>query len=508
MIVKQLSELLPTLGTRVALVHDKEHHIVNEKFLKSLGLHVVPFGKEKTDILDNVFTDIILFTDPTAEHNNYPVPTTSVQVYLYKPEHMFNCIQSFVYNGKDFDRILSNDPEFSEPATAGHNSYFYEQLINCLPSLEPYKNNIALIYAGATMEHAMYARDPVSVKNEIEQYLKRDYKHIIFWCAEEAFNPGGFCVLQRVADRFADVDVEFYYATSGLNGPEIYQEYADRFNFKKHINILAFTRFEEVGKSVLIHLSRELENALQKPYSVKNRPHKYLNFNRMPRFHRKLFMAMMEQKQLIDMGLNSFDIREDISTGDPKVDDTTFTTEYLSQYNAQHLTDSYNKFLTRLPLQLNRTTERENPTELDESDVMYYNTSYFSVVSETEYSVHDKTSLEKFPSIFYSEKIYKPLMMKHPFILIGFPGSLNYLRKLGYQTFAPYIDESYDEITDDYERMTRIVTEIERLCYLSNEDWVKLQTDLQSVVTHNYNWVMSEKNLCVNPDVLNKFNSE
>jgi hypothetical protein len=67
----------------------------------------------------------------------------------------------------------------------------------------------------------------------------------------------------------------------------------------------------------------------------------------------------------------------------------------------------------------------------------YYPSHYYqsdiSVVSET-------TQNEFFPT----EKIYKTLMLGHPFVLFGGQHSLAKLRRLGFHTFESVFDESYD----------------------------------------------------------------
>jgi hypothetical protein len=63
-----------------------------------------------------------------------------------------------------------------------------------------------------------------------------------------------------------------------------------------------------------------------------------------------------------------------------------------------------------------------------------------------------------------SEKTYKALYYMHPFILIGLPGLLKYLKSMGFKTFPEFFDESYDEIFDDRERFDFCVNEVEKLC--------------------------------------------
>ena len=68
--------------------------------------------------------------------------------------------------------------------------------------------------------------------------------------------------------------------------------------------------------------------------------------------------------------------------------------------------------------------------------IRYYQDTFYSLITETE--VSDNT-------LFLSEKILKPMSFYHPFLLLGTPFSLKYLRSLGYETFPEFFDESYDE---------------------------------------------------------------
>ena len=79
-------------------------------------------------------------------------------------------------------------------------------------------------------------------------------------------------------------------------------------------------------------------------------------------------------------------------------------------------------------------------------------------------------------SVFFSEKVFKPIAFKHPFILIAPPGSLSALKSLGYKTFSGLINESYDqERDDDVKRLIAILEETKRLDLLKGQeltDWL------------------------------------
>jgi hypothetical protein len=123
-------------------------------------------------------------------------------------------------------------------------------------------------------------------------------------------------------------------------------------------------------------------------------------------------------------------------------------------------------------------------TNLYDADTnYYYDTSLISVITETNYQ------FEK--SIFNTEKIWRPIANRHPFIMIGPTGTLKYLKELGYRTFDDFWDESYDTIIDPAERL-KAITE---LCYTIDNwsDHEKLNFFYKSMVTtdHNYRWLKS-----------------
>jgi hypothetical protein len=87
--------------------------------------------------------------------------------------------------------------------------------------------------------------------------------------------------------------------------------------------------------------------------------------------------------------------------------------------------------------------------------------------------------------IHLTEKTLRPLACRHPFILAAGPGSLGLLRKYGFKTFAPWIDESYDEIADPNQRLDAIVREMKRITMLSNSELQKTLTACRSIASDN-----------------------
>jgi ribosomal protein L23 len=87
-----------------------------------------------------------------------------------------------------------------------------------------------------------------------------------------------------------------------------------------------------------------------------------------------------------------------------------------------------------------------------------------------------------------TEKIFKPIVARRPFILAAAPGNLAYLKSYGFLTFDRWIDESYDLETDPDQRIIKIIAEIERICQMTPEAINTMFNDMQSILDYNFNW--------------------
>tara|TARA_R100001377_G_C3192645_1_gene111251 strand:+ start:1640 stop:2719 length:1080 start_codon:yes stop_codon:yes gene_type:complete len=88
---------------------------------------------------------------------------------------------------------------------------------------------------------------------------------------------------------------------------------------------------------------------------------------------------------------------------------------------------------------------------------------------------------------FLSEKTYRSFLFKKPFIYLGQPRFLQYIKSLGYRTFNPIINEKYDEIIDNKLRVLYVCKEIKRLMNRPLEEFVLDMSKLQEICEHNYN---------------------
>jgi len=86
------------------------------------------------------------------------------------------------------------------------------------------------------------------------------------------------------------------------------------------------------------------------------------------------------------------------------------------------------------------------PNDQDLSDwenQRYFNPSWYD---STCFSLVAETQVEPTPDqpVFITEKTFKPIAFKHPFMILGNNGTLAHLHSLGFETYENLFDESYD----------------------------------------------------------------
>jgi thiamine biosynthesis lipoprotein ApbE len=90
-------------------------------------------------------------------------------------------------------------------------------------------------------------------------------------------------------------------------------------------------------------------------------------------------------------------------------------------------------------------------------------------------------------------------------VLLAYPGTLAELRNIGYKTFSPMIDETYDTVVNDDNRFEAVWKEISRLLQKTPEEWIKWQGEIKSIVEYNRDHFYSNKNYHSTKNVLQLF---
>ena len=85
-----------------------------------------------------------------------------------------------------------------------------------------------------------------------------------------------------------------------------------------------------------------------------------------------------------------------------------------------------------------------------------------------------------------TEKTFRAIALEMPFVLVAPAHSLSYLREYGFETFSPYIDESYDLIDDDIDRVEAVTQILTGIQARSAAEKLELWQNLLPRVEHNY----------------------
>lgn len=86
-----------------------------------------------------------------------------------------------------------------------------------------------------------------------------------------------------------------------------------------------------------------------------------------------------------------------------------------------------------------------------------------------------------------TEKTFKPICLKMPFMIVGTRGSLRYLRSYGFRTFGDLWDESYDDELHDDQRIEKIAFTLRAMDVLPAHEKQRLFALAQEICEHNYN---------------------
>lgn len=129
--------------------------------------------------------------------------------------------------------------------------------------------------------------------------------------------------------------------------------------------------------------------------------------------------------------------------------------------------------LSQLPQRI--TYYDDGPVDIFELTHPAYTSAYVNLVTET--TIRADTPM-------LSEKTFKPIAAGQLFVLVASPGSIQFLRDIGIDTFDDIIDHSYDNVIDARARLLAALTQVDYLMTLNLEQiFPSIQTRLQRNAT-------------------------
>ena len=193
-----------------------------------------------------------------------------------------------------------------------------------------------------------------------------------------------------------------------------------------------------------------------KPVNEKNL---YLTYNRNPRHHRVQLILNLIKHNIFDRGLISLSELVYKTPEDANVEHVDF----LKNNAPFVISEGCDLFFNMCC----------NITKED------YEKTFISMVTET---------LVDEGTLFISEKIWKPIMVGHPFIVFGNLGTLKFLKSMGYRTFDKWISEEYDNEPDSGKRCNMITEELVKLSTKTVEELKLIRSEMNEVCDYNQKW--------------------
>ena len=188
--------------------------------------------------------------------------------------------------------------------------------------------------------------------------------------------------------------------------------------------------------------------------SYQQKKYDFLYLNKMPRKHRINLYNKLKQTDVLDNSIYTFTMLDTPIRLEKKYELPGIDPEHYPRFGKDQ----------------------------DINELPYIDT-VCSIVSETNVNDYE---------VFMTEKIWKPIIAKHVFIIYGNHLYLNKLKEIGFKTFGDYFDESYDLEQDSVKRIDKIVS----LCKdLKNKNWQEIYLQTKSLRQHNHDTFFNKEKL-------------
>jgi len=146
----------------------------------------------------------------------------------------------------------------------------------------------------------------------------------------------------------------------------------------------------------------------------------------------------------------------------------------LIKRDCEQITQAYN-FLQNCPLTLDQINEYPIQHPANMSLLKFYQDLFVDIVSETNVAGN---------SFLVTEKTWRSIISKRPFIVMSNQGFLHHLKKLGFKTFDFYWSEEYDQ-NSDKNRIKHIIDLLDQLSKLTLVQVEEMLKDMDDILEHN-----------------------
>ncbi len=278
------------------------------------------------------------------------------------------------------------------------------------------------------------------------------------------FNPDFF----KLDQLLIDIDANFYLILGGQN-VSLHKNYHDEYTPLKRFKILYWPTY------LITHTWTGLLNSYIEHHNLKEKfinpqhlsiekkfDYLYINLNNKSRYHRCLMMEKLCENNLMDKGLNSWNM---------------LSTEYYGCISDLNLTFASFDFKCWEEKKMNIDDYKIDSTIVDEySKKLLQPNALISLVTETFYRTN-----------FITEKTFRPIFLEQPFIVLGGKNQNKELLNLGFELYDEIFDYSFDS---DDSLENRVQGVIDNLNRIKDRNYYELYEELLPKIKRNKNRIV------------------
>jgi hypothetical protein len=293
--------------------------------------------------------------------------------------------------------------------------------------------------------------------------------------------------------KFSGIDKDsIYIIVNGFNAKEYYENKIPLEERKFNVLNTGFViEHSSYFYQKSLNQNKDLVMTADKFLSTKNilrKNHFLMKINNIKKHRIKILIRMIDD-DLINLGDWSF-------SGKNQFTDTDDFKDAIENEKIENI-DKIIQLLKNGPYKLQNEQNYSGGVNYD----WYYSNNYEANINSYFDICFESFFYENKDILSLTEKIFKAMVCFQPFIFVTTKGTLKLLRDLGYKTFEPFINESYDNEDDDDKRLLMIYDEIKKLCSMDKNEIHNWYWGMEEILIHNHNHHLSiHKNRMITED--------
>jgi hypothetical protein len=288
-------------------------------------------------------------------------------------------------------------------------------------------------------------------------------KIVISWPLESFVDDSIFLQMHNYFNAHNIFLSSVIYLNCCANGKIMYESFCNRHNIgtqRISIEYIPWYMYDRTSKS--------------SPYVPGKRSRTFFALNRRMHEHRCLMLMILHKENLLDKFYISFP-KHHVGTNETFFNKAA-RMHLMQQYNISQ--EDVKSIDNKLPMVLDITDWNPYPLPIVSNKLsFFYQNSFISIVAETFFYSN---------VIHLTEKTFKPIVNRHPFIVVSAPYTLKAIRSFGFKTFDTIIDESYDNILDHNKRFDTIIDIIKDMSLWDKKKIAKTTAQIKDIVDYNY----------------------